>query len=93
MTAAGWREQGQEARDRGAVAFDREVARAAAVPEYAGECGGVGVDRRVGLIGGPARDVEPAVGDAGVEVVLAEPQLVARAEAAGGGRVEQRLER
>ena len=95
----GLREEPEEAVHGALVALDREVAGAqrvgelAAVPDQRAEGVGVGLDDRVGVLGGAAVDLDRPVGDADVERVLAQPQLVAGAQVAGGVGVEERAER
>ena len=64
----------------------------ATVPQDGGQRSGVGLDGRVGRGSAPARDRRAARRPPQVEVLLAEAQLVARAQAVGGARSEERLE-
>jgi hypothetical protein len=63
------------------------------VPQHGGERARGGRDRRVGLIGRPAGDLEPPAGHVHAEALIAEAQLVAGVHAVGGCRVEERLQR
>src|SRR5687768_6033057 len=45
--------------------------------EQCGQRGGVGREGHIGLLGAPAAELDPAVGDLDAEAVLAEPQLAA----------------
>lgn len=64
------------------------IGEGAARPEHGGERVGVGVDRRVGVIGAPAGDLDLLVGDLDPEAILAEAQFVDSAESVRGARVE-----
>ena len=97
--AAGEGEEAEEAHGRLAVAGDRQRAgglglgqRRAAVGD--GERGAVvGGDDRVGVLELVLDDLEPAVGDRGAELALAEAQEHARVEALGARGIEERAER
>ena len=53
----------------------------------------VGGDDRVGVLELALDDLEPAVGDGGAELALAEAQVHARVEALGARGIEERAER
>src|ERR1700754_4000911 len=88
----------EQAGDRVRVAVDRDVPGAqrfgelAVVPDQPPPRVHVGLDGRIRLTRGPPADVDRPVGDAHVERVLAEAQLVARAQVARAIWIEERAQ-
>src|SRR3954454_16044664 len=98
-SADGLREEPEEAGDAVAVALDLDVAGSerivelTAFPDQGAQRPDVGLDDRVGVGGPAAAELDRLVRDPDVERVLAEPELVAGADALRGPGVEERAER